>query len=70
MFLFLAELLAGEDMALRHVVSVKMYVQDMGDYVQLNNQYIRHFSLNPPVRVCVEVGSSFPLAFWVASTEG
>lgn len=47
-------------MALRHVVSVKMYVQDMGDYVQLNNQYIRHFSLNPPVRVCVEVGSCFP----------
>lgn len=47
-------------MALRHVVSVKMYVQDMGDYVQLNNQYIRHFSLNPPVRVCVEVGNGFP----------
>lgn len=45
-------------MAVRHVVSVKMYVQDMSDYVQLNNQYIRHFSVNPPVRVCVEVGSA------------
>ncbi|KAK8379049.1 hypothetical protein O3P69_009651 [Scylla paramamosain] len=51
----LKELLAGEDMAVRHVVSVKMYVQDMTDYAQLNNQYIRHFSVNPPVRVCVEV---------------
>ncbi|XP_045107874.1 diphthine--ammonia ligase-like [Portunus trituberculatus] len=51
----LKELLAGEDMAVRHVVSVKMYVQDMSDYAQLNNQYIRHFSVNPPVRVCVEV---------------
>ncbi|KAG0712640.1 Diphthine--ammonia ligase [Chionoecetes opilio] len=51
----LKELLTGEDMAMRHVTSVKMYVQDMNDYMQLNNQYIRHFSVNPPVRVCVEV---------------
>ncbi|KAK4302740.1 hypothetical protein Pmani_025189 [Petrolisthes manimaculis] len=51
----LKEYLLGEEMELRHLVCVKMYVQDMNEYVQLNNQYIKHFSVNPPVRVCVEV---------------
>ncbi|KAK3883105.1 hypothetical protein Pcinc_012559 [Petrolisthes cinctipes] len=51
----LKEYLLVEEMELRHLVCVKMYVQDMNEYVQLNNQYIKHFSVNPPVRVCVEV---------------
>ncbi|KAK7073490.1 hypothetical protein SK128_019022 [Halocaridina rubra] len=42
-------------MELRNIVSVKMYVQDMNNYAQLNAQYIQYFSINPPVRVCVEV---------------
>ncbi|XP_071549969.1 uncharacterized protein [Panulirus ornatus] len=49
------ECLLGEEMGLHHLVSVKMYVQNINDYVPLNAQYIRHFSVNPPVRVCVEV---------------
>ncbi|XP_069165246.1 uncharacterized protein [Procambarus clarkii] len=51
----LKECLLGEEMELHHLVCVKMYVQDINDYVQLNAQYIKYFSSNPPVRVCVEV---------------
>ncbi|XP_047475310.1 diphthine--ammonia ligase-like isoform X1 [Penaeus chinensis] len=51
----LKESLQDEEMELHHLISVKMYVQDMNDYVQLNSQYIKHFSVSPPVRVCVEV---------------
>lgn len=51
----LKECLLGEELELHHLVCVKMYVQDINDYVQLNAQYIKYFSVNPPVRVCVEV---------------
>ena len=37
------------------IVSIALYIRDMSDYPQLNETYGRFFSLNPPVRVCVQV---------------
>lgn len=41
-------------MTLRDVVSMVMYVSSMDDYAQYNSEYIKFFSSQPPVRVCVE----------------
>ncbi|CAL4075709.1 unnamed protein product, partial [Meganyctiphanes norvegica] len=51
----LKESLATGELDVRHLVSVRMYVQNMNEYAALNSQYIKHFGHNPPVRVCTQV---------------
>lgn len=37
------------------VVKCTVYLQDMNDFVTMNNIYANYFPKNPPARVCVEV---------------
>ncbi|XP_068232822.1 uncharacterized protein [Palaemon carinicauda] len=50
----LKECLVSNDMELNSIISIKMYIHDMCDYEQLNAQYIKYFTVNPPVRCVVE----------------
>lgn len=50
----LKECLLTKDMELNDIISVKMYINDMHQYAQLNAQYIKYFTVNPPVRFVVE----------------
>ena len=43
------------------LVSVTILVSDMSKYTEINKEYIQHFSLNPPVRVCVQCSIDVPL---------
>ena len=53
--LIISEYLLSEEIELHNLISVKMYIQDMDHYSQLNAQYIKYFAVNPPVRTVVEV---------------
>ncbi|XP_075233118.1 uncharacterized protein LOC142331244 isoform X2 [Lycorma delicatula] len=51
----LSALVKCEHFMLGDLVAVCLYVRDISDYTQINNEYIRVLSgHNPPVRVCVE----------------
>ena len=47
------------------LVSVVVLVRDMSQYLDINAEYIRHFGLNPPVRVCVQCDIDVPLTLSV-----
>ena len=47
------------------LVSVVVLVSDMSQYAEINKEYLRHFSLNPPVRVCVQCAIDVPLTISV-----
>ena len=47
------------------LVSVVVLVRDMSQYLDINTEYIRHFGLNPPVRVCVQCDIDVPLTLSV-----
>ena len=47
------------------LVSVVVLVRDMSQYLDINKEYIRHFGLNPPVRVCVQCDIDVPLTLSV-----
>lgn len=57
-FIILQSLLKKEDLALEMVVKVYLYVDSMDNYHAINQAYVAHFGLNPPVRVCVGAGAS------------
>ncbi len=38
-----------------HVVKCTVYIQNMSDFVAMNQVYSTYFSDNPPARACVEV---------------
>ena len=46
-------------------MSVVVLVRDMSQYLDINKEYIRHFGLNPPVRVCVQCDIDVPLTLSV-----
>ncbi|GBP73462.1 Diphthine--ammonia ligase, partial [Eumeta japonica] len=51
----LINLLSLENLELRDICSVNVYMRDMGHYKELNDVYARHFSFSePPTRVCVQ----------------
>ncbi|XP_049874929.1 uncharacterized protein LOC126373018 [Pectinophora gossypiella] len=51
----LISLLESEDMQLKEVCSVNIYMRDMEEYAALNEVYARYFCFeNPPTRVCVQ----------------
>ncbi|XP_071080225.1 uncharacterized protein [Haliotis cracherodii] len=39
------------------LVSVCLYVHNMADFARVNSVYKRYFTINPPVRVCVETAN-------------
>ncbi|XP_045451767.1 diphthine--ammonia ligase [Melitaea cinxia] len=52
----LISLLDSEDLSLKEVCSVNIYMRDMEQYSALNAIYVEKFSFpNPPTRVCVQV---------------
>ena len=44
-----------------NLVSVLVIVSDMQQYAEINKEYVRHFGLNPPVRVCIQADIDVPL---------
>uniref|UniRef100_A0AAX7T5U2 Diphthine--ammonia ligase n=1 Tax=Astatotilapia calliptera TaxID=8154 RepID=A0AAX7T5U2_ASTCA len=40
---------------MKDIVLVHLYVKNMEDFVELNAVYKKHFDINPPARVCVQV---------------
>jgi len=52
--LSLQNILQEKGMNLRDLVAVVMYVGSMSDYAKYNSVYIKFFSSQPPVRICVE----------------
>jgi len=42
-------------MTLKNVIRISMYINSMGDYQRYNEEYIKLFSSQPPVRICVEL---------------
>ena len=47
------------------LVSVLVIVSDMQQYTEINKEYIRHFDLNPPVRVCIQADIDVPMTISV-----
>ena len=47
------------------LVSVIVLVSDMSQYAEINKEYVRHFGINPPVRVCVQSDIDVPLTISV-----
>jgi len=43
--------------SLGEVCKVVMYVDSLADYALLNTEYVKQFSINPPVRVCLALGA-------------
>ena len=43
------------------LVSVMVIVSDMQQYAEINKEYVGHFGLNPPVRVCIQADIDVPL---------
>ncbi|XP_051166123.1 uncharacterized protein LOC127284629 [Leptopilina boulardi] len=51
----LQNLLSSKNINISDIVSVTLFVKDMGNYSLINEIYVSKFAhLNPPVRVCVE----------------
>ncbi len=42
---------------LKNVVKVTVFLQDMGDFAEMNEVYARYFPKNPPARSAVEVAA-------------
>jgi len=49
----LLNFLSSQERSLKNILKVKMYVDSMASYAEMNSQYVTYFGLNPPVRVCV-----------------
>ena len=43
--------------SLKNVVKVTVFLQDMGDFAEMNEVYARYFPKNPPARSAVEVAA-------------
>ena len=54
----LKKMLSEQNASLKDIVKIGMYVDSMESYAAMNREYVRHWGLNPPVRVCVAVDSS------------
>jgi 2-iminobutanoate/2-iminopropanoate deaminase len=48
-------ILEGEGLTLENVVKTTIFLQDMNQFSQVNEEYGRFFSVNPPARSTVEV---------------
>ena len=44
-----------------NLVSVMVILSDMQQYAEINKEYVSHFGLNPPVRVCIQADIDVPL---------
>jgi 2-iminobutanoate/2-iminopropanoate deaminase len=51
----LKAILAAEGVSLDEVVKTTVFLQDMKDFVAMNQVYAGYFGKNAPARVCVEV---------------
>ena len=54
----LKQMLSEQNASMKDIVKIAMYVDSMESYAAMNREYVRHWGLNPPVRVCVAVDSS------------
>ena len=54
----LEKMLSEQSASLKDIVKIGMFVDSMESYAAMNQEYVRHWGLNPPVRVCVAVESS------------
>ena len=54
----LKKMLSEQNLSMKDIVKIGMYVDSMESYAAMNREYVRHWGLNPPVRVCVAVDSS------------
>ena len=41
------------------LIRTKVYIDSMENYAEVNKIYTQQFGLNPPVRVCVALGSEY-----------
>jgi len=57
-FTEMSKILHAHNSSLAEVVKILMYIDEMDNYASMNSQYVKHFGINPPVRICVAVGKS------------
>ena len=44
-------------LSLLNLIRTHVYIDTMDNYAEINNIYSKHFGINPPVRICVALGS-------------
>ena len=60
-FTKLRELLVENKADISSLVRIILYIRDMSEYKEINEEYSSNFGINPPVRVCVALGKeNFP----------
>jgi len=56
-FQSLATHLKDLGLSLTNLIRTHVYIDTMDNYAEINNIYCKHFGINPPVRICVALGS-------------
>ena len=50
---------------LKLILKVGLFINDLGQYKNLNSEYVNYFGSKPPVRVCVQVPGHEVIAFFI-----
>ena len=69
-FTSLSQLLTDLGLDFSCLARVNLYIGDMANYAEINEEYVKNFGLNPPVRVCVALGKQhFPTGNYSISSD-
>ena len=50
-------LLSDDGLSFSNVTGLRLYLGDMSRYSEVNAEYLKRFTVNPPARLCVEVAA-------------